>query len=206
MKQCKPATLASVLAVLIAYPALHAQQKLSQRDFDFHFIVTKNAERIGIPLNTTPDRLVSYAQALCADISQQGVMAVVEKNRQASAAHSGDEGKKQQVADMVFRNSVSTYCEQYTQQAFNALNAPAWQAQKASPEPNSDSSLYGRFLQMARASGIDVGLHPSYTETYLKERSQLFCSLMNQGEMVKLTSAISFPRHGGQNRRKIDHG
>jgi hypothetical protein len=195
MKQCKPAMLASVLAVsvLLACSALHAQQELSQRDYDFHFIVTKNAERIGMPLNTTPDRLVSYAQSLCADISQQGVKAVIEKNRQSAAARQGDEAKNQQVADMVFRNSVSTYCQQYTQQAFNALDAPASRQQEARPEPKSESSLYARFLELASASGIDVRPHPSYTEAYVKERAQLFCGLMNGSEMVKLTSAIARP-------------
>jgi hypothetical protein len=195
VEQRKTTMLARVLAVsvLLACSTLYAQQQLSQRDYDFHFIVTKNAERMGMPLNTTPDGLVSYAKSLCADIPQQGVKAIIQKNRQNAMTHQGDKAKAQQVADMVFRNSVSTYCEQYTQQAFNVLNAPTSGQQETSLEPKSESSLYTRFLGLASASGIDVRPHPSYTEAYVKERAQLFCGLMNDREMVKLTSASSFP-------------
>src|SRR5262249_42668220 len=172
MKPWQPAVLARVLAVcvLLPYSALHAQQVLSQRDADFAFIVTKEAERMGIPLHTTPEGLVRYAQALCADIAQQGAKAVIEHNRQNAAAHQGDAVKQQLVADMVFRHAVSTYCQQYTQQAYNALDAPAPRQPEARPEPKSASSLYARFLHVAGASHIDVRQHPSYTEAYVQER------------------------------------
>jgi hypothetical protein len=142
MNQCKPGVLGRVLAVgvSLACSTLYAQQQLNQRDYDFHFIVTKNAERMGAPLNTTPDGLVSYAKSLCTDISQQGVNAVIENNRQRAAARQGDEAINQQVADMVLRNSVSTYCGEYTQQAFSALDAPASKPQEARPEPKAEGT------------------------------------------------------------------
>jgi hypothetical protein len=50
-----------------------------------------------------------------------------------------------------------------------------------------------RFLELARASGIDLQAHPLYAEGYVQERAQFFCGLMNDGEMMKLTNAIAFP-------------
>jgi hypothetical protein len=192
MKQPKPAKLASVFAMssVFACSALHAQQPLGPRDFDFHFIVTKNAERIGMPLSTSPEAIVSYAKSLCADMDHQGAQAVVEKNRERAAALQGDQGKKQQVADMVLRNAVSTYCGRHAERVSIALSTPQ---QQARPEPQSESTLFQRFLKLTDAAGLDAKAYPSYTEAYVKERARFFCSLMNDGEMMKLTGAISNP-------------
>lgn len=193
MNQFRPAMLATVLmvSILSVCYTLYGQQGLDQRDSDFYSIVTINAKRMGAPLNTTPDVLVNYAKSMCTDIPQLGATAVVEKNRQSSESLQGNEVSKQQVADMVFRNSVSTYCSQYTQLAFNALNAPASNQQTARSEAKSESSIYDRFHGIV--NGIDMRLHPSYTENYVKERAKLFCGLMNNSDMQKLTTEIVYP-------------
>jgi hypothetical protein len=150
--------LATVLmvSILSVCSILNAQQVLDQRDSDFYSIVTINAKRMGTLLNTTPNVLVNYAKSMCAEIPQIGAAAVIEKNRHSSESIQGNEVGKQQVADMVFRNSVSTYCSEYTQQAFNALNAPASNQQTARSEAKSENSIYERFRGVA--SGIDMRL------------------------------------------------
>ena len=195
MNQFRPAMLATVLmvSILSVCSILNAQQVFDQRDSDFYSIVTINAKRMGTLLNTTPNVLVNYAKSMCAEIPKIGAAAVIEKNRHSSESIQGNEAGKQQVADMVFRNSVSTYCSEYTQQAFNALNAPASNQQTARSEAKSENSIYERFRGIANGSLIDMRLHPSYTEDYVKERAKLFCSLMNNSDMQKLTMEIQYP-------------
>lgn len=42
-------------------------------------------------------------------------------------------------------------------------------------------------------SHIDLSLHPTYTESYFESRANLFCGLLNNNDMTKLTEEITFP-------------
>lgn len=52
---------------------------------------------------------------------------------------------------------------------------------------------YQQFLSLARNSGIDLGQHPGYSEQYFQQRAQLLCSLLRQGESMKITQEVQFP-------------
>ena len=189
--------LVPVIAVWLALgQVLHAQRNLDQRDNDFYFIVTKNAERMGLPINkndSTPERLVDYAHALCRDIPQQGIKAVVENNRAVAwASLPVAKDKQQQAADMFFRNALSTYCQQYIPQASEALAAAPSPPAAQVAEAKSANSLYQRFQQAAVNQGINLKDYRSFTEAYVQKRARLFCSLLDQGEIVKLQTELSF--------------
>ena len=172
-----------------------AQRNLDQRDNDFYFIVTKNAERMGLPINkddSTPERLVGYAHALCRDIPQKGIKAVVENNRAVAwASLPVAKDKQQQAADMFFRNALSTYC-----QRFSAVSEP-WRRHHH-PQPHKLSRRraptvctrgFSRQLFIRASISKIIALSQ---ETYVQKRARLFCSLLDQGEIVKPQTELSF--------------
>jgi hypothetical protein len=52
---------------------------------------------------------------------------------------------------------------------------------------------YERFRSPATQSGINLDIHPTYTEQYFETRAQLFCSLLSSGDFTKLLSEVSSP-------------
>jgi len=54
----------------------------------------------------------------------------------------------------------------------------------------AEGTPYQQFLEFSQ---VDLNRHPSYTEEYFTQRAHVFCDLMHQGEMMKLTSEITFP-------------
>jgi hypothetical protein len=66
-------------------------------------------------------------------------------------------------------------------------------------EPPASSTIdasgppYQQFISLATASGIMLDSHPTYTQQYFEKRAQLFCALLDGGEMVKLSTEITFP-------------
>jgi hypothetical protein len=63
----------------------------------------------------------------------------------------------------------------------------------ASPAIDTSGPPYQQFISLATASGIRLDSHPTYTQSYFERRSQLFCTLLNGGEMVKLSTEITYP-------------
>jgi hypothetical protein len=61
------------------------------------------------------------------------------------------------------------------------------------PAVSAAATLYQNFEALATRSGIDLSAHPTYTEAYFDERTQLFCSLLRDGNMVELMREVSFP-------------
>lgn len=64
-------------------------------------------------------------------------------------------------------------------------------AKPVPPQPSGPP--YAQFEALARDSNVDLRLHPTYTEQYFNERARLFCSLLAQGELMKIVREISFP-------------
>lgn len=54
-------------------------------------------------------------------------------------------------------------------------------------------SMYDNFKDVLRRSGLLLGQHPSYTEQYVTNRARLFCGLMAEGNLTKLTQEIALP-------------
>jgi hypothetical protein len=188
--------LAATLGTLAEQPAL--AQFLSPRDNDFVLIVTTNARRMNASLTQSPQTLVAGARGICQAIQGAGASQAVQDNRQQASAwiQAPDGSTRIQVADMFFRNAVSTYCDGLTQQAYDAvfsagLNpAPA----PAPPAPTTDGEVvYTRFVELATRSGIDLRDHLSYTKEYVLSRAETFCGLLAGGDMTKLTTEITFP-------------
>jgi hypothetical protein len=63
----------------------------------------------------------------------------------------------------------------------------------AQPSIGTTGTPYQQFQSLAAASGINLQLHPTYTERYFETRARLYCELLAAGEMVKLTTEITFP-------------
>jgi hypothetical protein len=63
----------------------------------------------------------------------------------------------------------------------------------AAPGIDSSGPPYQQFISLATASGIRMDVHPSYTQQYFENRARLFCTLLGNGDMVKLSTEISFP-------------
>jgi hypothetical protein len=63
----------------------------------------------------------------------------------------------------------------------------------ASPIIDTSGPPYQQFASLATASGIRLDSHPTYTQPYFEKRAQLFCALLDGGEMVKLSTEITFP-------------
>lgn len=61
----------------------------------------------------------------------------------------------------------------------------------APPQPSGPP--YSQFETLARDSHIDLKLHPTYTEQYFNDRARLYCSLLAQGELMKIMREITFP-------------
>lgn len=61
------------------------------------------------------------------------------------------------------------------------------------PVIDTSGPPYRQFVSLARASGMRLELHPTYTPAYFERRARLYCALLDAGEMVKLSSEISFP-------------
>ncbi|HWP47616.1 MAG TPA: DUF732 domain-containing protein [Candidatus Limnocylindrales bacterium] len=177
-------------------------QSLSQKDYDFYTIVVTNAQRMGVGMRQSPEAIVAAAKKICQDIQQLGAPKVIENNRQqASAAiQNVDESTKRQVADMFFRNAISTYCDHQIQKAYDALfntaqnnTTPAPGSNYSEAGPNRDDLMYGRFTDLAARSNIDLQQHLSYTKPYVVDRAGYFCRLMRGGDIPKLTAEIAFP-------------
>jgi hypothetical protein len=58
---------------------------------------------------------------------------------------------------------------------------------------DSSGSPYQQFTSLAGASGIGMDAHPTYTQQYFEGRARLFCTLLGNGEMVKLEAEIKYP-------------
>lgn len=56
---------------------------------------------------------------------------------------------------------------------------------------NSDP-VYEAFRSNAVSNRIDLNEYSGYTVEYVNQRAQLFCQLMDGGELVKLTTQLSF--------------
>jgi tetratricopeptide (TPR) repeat protein len=54
-------------------------------------------------------------------------------------------------------------------------------------------SMYDNFKDILGRSRISFAEHPSYTERYVTARGHLFCNLMADGNLTKLTQEIVFP-------------
>lgn len=61
------------------------------------------------------------------------------------------------------------------------------------PRIDTTGPPYQQFQSLAAASGINLLLHPSYTQQYFETRARLYCGLLAAGEIVKLTTEITFP-------------
>ncbi len=59
--------------------------------------------------------------------------------------------------------------------------------------PPPGQSLYDNFKAVLDRSHLSLAEHRSYTEQYVTARARLFCGLMSNGDMTKLTQEISFP-------------
>lgn len=59
--------------------------------------------------------------------------------------------------------------------------------------PGAGQSMYDNFRDILNRSRISLADHPSYTERYVTARAHLFCSLMTDGNLTKLTQEIVFP-------------
>jgi tetratricopeptide (TPR) repeat protein len=59
--------------------------------------------------------------------------------------------------------------------------------------PRHGQSMYGNFKAVLDRSGLSLTDHPSYTEQYVASRALLFCGLMTDGNLTKLTQEIAFP-------------
>jgi len=67
------------------------------------------------------------------------------------------------------------------------------QPMQAPTPPQVSGPPYEQFLALVARSGMDIGRHGTYTEAYFEERARLYCSLLQQGEMMKITSEVTFP-------------
>jgi hypothetical protein len=52
---------------------------------------------------------------------------------------------------------------------------------------------YEQFAGIATRSGIDLRLHPTYTTDYFDSRVRLYCSMLSQGDLMKITREVTFP-------------
>jgi hypothetical protein len=65
---------------------------------------------------------------------------------------------------------------------------------EAPPMPGPTSATpYQQFLNLAAASGMDIGRHPTYSEAYFNDRARVFCGLLSQGELMKIVQQVTFP-------------
>ncbi len=79
--------------------------------------------------------------------------------------------------------------------AFSTLSAPGCRSAtgESRGETRAGQSLYDNFKGVLDRSNLSLRQHRSYTEEYVTERAQLFCGLMSNGDITKLTQEISFP-------------
>jgi hypothetical protein len=63
----------------------------------------------------------------------------------------------------------------------------------AQPSIDTSGPPYQQFRSLAGASGINLQLHPSYTPQYFENRARLYCGQFAAGDIVKLTTEITFP-------------
>jgi len=61
----------------------------------------------------------------------------------------------------------------------------------ASPKPSGPP--YKQFLDLAANSNIKLSQHSTYTQDYFNERSRIYCSLLQRGELMKITQEVQFP-------------
>jgi hypothetical protein len=59
--------------------------------------------------------------------------------------------------------------------------------------PPAGQSMYSSFGAVLDRSRLSLADHPSYTEQYVASRARLFCGLMSDGNLTKLTQEITFP-------------
>jgi hypothetical protein len=64
------------------------------------------------------------------------------------------------------------------------INAPA-EAESGTP--------YENFRAWAEGGGIDLRAHSTYTEAYMNQRNEQFCSMLRAGDMTGLMREVSFP-------------
>ena len=76
---------------------------------------------------------------------------------------------------------------------FAALSALAACGLESADNSPARQTMYGNFKAIASRSGLSLAEHPSYAEPYVSDRAQLYCGLMSQGNITKLTTEISFP-------------
>jgi hypothetical protein len=74
----------------------------------------------------------------------------------------------------------------------------------APPAPNAGGTPYQNFEQLAARSG----LRPA-SEAYFNERTQSYCSLLNDGNFTEMMSQVSFPpgmdpTETAQNRSRLE--
>jgi hypothetical protein len=61
---------------------------------------------------------------------------------------------------------------------------------------SDDDAVYARFTGWLSRNGIDGAAHPSYDEAYVTSRARDYCGLLGAGELVKLSSEVTFPTQG----------
>lgn len=71
---------------------------------------------------------------------------------------------------------------------------------------SSADPVYEAFEANAASAGFDLSQYSGYSVGYVNERARLFCKLMDSGEIVKLTTQLSFGDTPGGLLSKPDSG
>ncbi|HXW71413.1 MAG TPA: hypothetical protein VEK34_08235 [Methylocella sp.] len=71
---------------------------------------------------------------------------------------------------------------------------------------SSTDPVYKAFEANAAADRINLSQYSGYTVEYVNERARLFCRLMDSGDVVKLTTQLSFGDTPGGLFSKPDNG
>jgi hypothetical protein len=61
---------------------------------------------------------------------------------------------------------------------------------------SDDDAVYARFSGWLSRNGIDGSAHPSYDEAYVTSRAREYCALLGAGDLVKLSSEVTFATQG----------